>query len=291
MRKRDQIILHSLVARHSTLAIDLEIARQVGFDGVEASGDKIASYLDAGLSKSALKSLVGDTFIPGIGFLIDIERQRDDKTKLFAEANRLFELAIAVGAEGVEVITGPLSLEVARGQRTATDLYRGLVDLPEDEQIDLTASNLRELSEIAADHNLILYLEALSWTPLNTMDKQLRVIDKAGRDNLRLLVDFWHCYTSGDTPERVAKLDKELLYGIHVCDSLKFDGGIPDEPVLRDVPTGEGVLNLQEWTDAVRATGYEGWWSCELFCRRNHQENSFAVARRLKDLMSDLLAP
>lgn len=258
---------------------------------MEASGDKIANCLDAGLSRSELKSLVGETFIPGIGFLIDIERQKDDKTKLFAEANHLFELAGAVGAEGVEVITGPLSLEVARGQRTAADLYRGLVDLPEDEQVDLTASNLRELSEIAADHNLILYLEALSWTPLNTLDKQLRVIEKAGRDNLRLLVDFWHCYTSGDTPERIAKLDKELLYGIHVCDSLKFDGGIPDEPVLRDVPTGEGVLNLQEWTDAVRATGYEGWWSCELFCRRNHQENSFAVARRLKDLMSDLLAP
>ncbi|PDT14421.1 sugar phosphate isomerase [Rhizobium sp. J15] len=290
MRKRDQIILHSLVARDSTLAIDVEIARQIGFDGLEASGDKIANCLDAGLSRSELKSLVGDTFIPGIGFLIDIERQKDDKIKLFEEANRLFELAGAVGAEGVEVITGPLSLEVARGQRTA-DLHRGLVDLPEDEQVNLTASNLRELSEIAADHNLILYLEALSWTPLNTMDKQLRVIEKAGRDNLRLLVDFWHCYTSGDTPERIAKLDKELLYGIHVCDSLKFDGGIPDEPVLRDVPTGEGVLNLQEWTDAVRATGYEGWWSCELFCRRNHQENSFAVARRLKDLMSDLLAP
>ncbi|MDK4728690.1 sugar phosphate isomerase/epimerase family protein [Rhizobium phaseoli] len=291
MRKRHQIILHSLVARHSTLAIDVEIARQIGFDGLEASGDKIANCLDAGLSRSELKFLVGETFIPGIGFLIDIERQKDDKTKLFAEANHLFELAGAVGAEGVEVITGPLSLEVARGQRTAADLYRGLVDLPEDEQVDLAASNLRELSEIAADHNLILYLEALSWTPLNTLDKQLRVIEKAGRDNLRLLVDFWHCYTSGDTPERIAKLDKELLYGIHVCDSLKFDGGIPDEPVLRDVPTGEGVLNLQEWTDAVRATGYEGWWSCELFCRRNHQENSFAVARRLKDLMSDLLAP
>lgn len=289
MSKRDQIILHSLVARHSTLAIDLEIARQVGFDGLEASGEKIASFLETGLSRSDLTSLVGDTFIPGIGFLIDIERQKDDKPKLFAEANRLFELATAVGAKGVEVITGPLSLEVARSRQPTPNLYRGLIDLSENDQVELTAANLRELSNIAADHNLILYLEALSWTPLNTMDKQLKVIEKTGRDNLRLLVDFWHSYTSGDTPERIAKLDKELLYGIHICDSLKFDGGIPDEPVLRDVPTGEGVLNLQEWTDAVKATGYEGWWSCELFCRRNHQENSFEVARKLKDLMSGLL--
>ncbi|ASW09938.1 sugar phosphate isomerase/epimerase family protein [Rhizobium sp. 11515TR] len=289
MSKRGQIILHSLVARHSTMAIDVEIARQVGFDGLEASGDKIAACLEAGLSRSELKSLVGDTFIPGIGFLIDIERQKDDKAKLLSQANRLFELAGAVGAHGVEVITGPLSLEVARAKGATPSLYRGLIDLPEDEQIALTASNLRELSDIAADHNLILYLEALSWTPLNTIDKQLKVIEKTRRDNLRLLVDFWHCYTSGDTPERVAKLDKELLYGIHVCDSLQFDGGIPDEPMLRDVPTGEGVLDLQEWTDAVRATGYEGWWSCELFCRRNHQENSFEVARKLKDLMSSLL--
>jgi sugar phosphate isomerase/epimerase len=76
---------------------------------------------------------------------------------------------------------------------------------------------------------------------------------------------------------------------VHICDSRTFEGGIPVESELRDVSTGEGVLNLRNWTDAVKATGYVGWWSCELFCRKEHQANSFDVARRLHALMSDLV--
>ncbi|MBB4235929.1 sugar phosphate isomerase/epimerase family protein [Rhizobium esperanzae] len=289
MTTRQKIILHSLVAKHSTMAIDVEIARQLKFDGLEASGTKISDCLAAGVSKSSLTEMIGGMLIPGIGFLVDIERQDHERKQLFSDAARLFELATIVGAKGVEVITGPLSIEVVKSKALNKGLYRGLIDSPEREQINLTAANLQELADLAASHGLILYLESLSWTPLNTIDKQLKVIEKAGRSNVKLLIDYWHCYTSGDTPERVAKIDKDLIYGVHVCDSLEFKGGIPDEPVLRDVPTGEGVLNLQEWTDAVKSTGYEGWWSCELFCNRNHQENSFEVARQLKSLMQSLI--
>jgi sugar phosphate isomerase/epimerase len=135
----------------------------------------------------------------------------------------------------------------------------------------------------------LIYYEALSWAPLNTIDKQLRTIEKAGRNNIRLVVDFWHCYTSGASPERISRLNKGLIYGVHVCDSWPFESGIPVESVLRDVPTGQGVLNLKEWVDAVKSTGYEGWWSCELFCKRQHQENSYDVARELKSLMETLI--
>ncbi|WP_442883154.1 hypothetical protein [Burkholderia gladioli] len=62
-----------------------------------------------------------------------------------------------------------------------------------------------------------------------------------------------------------------------------------DEVVLRDVPTGAGVLDLVEWTDAVKATGYRGWLSCELFCRRRQQQNGFRVPVELKALMTRLI--
>jgi len=87
----------------------------------------------------------------------------------------------------------------------------------------------------------------------------------------------------------VAALPGDLIYGVHVCDSLPFTEGIPDESVLRDVPTGQGALILQEWVAAVKSTGYQGWWSCELFCRRQQQDNSFAVARELHSLMAGLI--
>lgn len=289
----NRLIYHSLVSKDSTLAIDINVARDRAFDGIETSGAKIAAFLDAGYSADELRSSLEGLTVPGIGFLINIERQGDERRALMNEAENLFKLASAVGARAVEVITGPLDVAVARDRNgtRSTGLYRGLVDLPLDEQVVRTAANLAELADRAADHGLLVYLEGLSWTPLNTMDLQLRTIEKARRDNLRLVVDFWHSYTCGDTPERISKLDPDLLYGVHVCDSLAYVGGVPDEAVLRDVPSGSGVLRLDEWVDAVKATGYRGWWSCELFCRKQQQADSYDVAADLKALMERLIRP
>lgn len=290
-RTQNQLIFHSMASRPNTLAIDIEIATRLSFDGLETSGNKIKAFLDAGFTTQDLKARLGHLFLPGIGFLIDLERQGDGRRQMLREAEELCVLASAAGAKGIEAITGPLDIRVYETGAAARypELYRGLVDLPTDTQTELTAANLQAVADIAASHGLLVYLEALSWTPLNTMDAQLRVLDRCKRDNVRIVIDFWHAYTSGDTPERIARLDKELIYGVHLCDSLPYTGGIPNEPVLRDVPTGQGVLDLQSWVDAVKSTGYAGWWSCELFCNRQHQDNSFAVASDLKALMERLI--
>lgn len=289
--QHNQLIFHSMASKPNSLAIDIEIARTVGFDGLETSGSKIAAFLDAGHDEQALRDQLSGLFLPGIGFLIDLERQGEGRREVLREAEALCVLASAAGAKGIEAITGPLDIRVFEADAITRypSLYRGLIDLPTAEQSERTASNLQAVADIAASHGLIVYLEALSWTPLNSMDAQLRVIDLCKRDNVRVVVDFWHSYTSGDTPERIARLDKELIYGVHLCDSLPYSGGIPNEPELRDVPTGKGVIDLQSWVDAVKATGYKGWWSCELFCKRQHQENSFEVARELKTLMERLI--
>ncbi|QRM56425.1 sugar phosphate isomerase/epimerase family protein [Sinorhizobium sp. BG8] len=291
MPNDDKLIFHSMASKMNTLAIDIDIARTVGFDGLETSGPKIAAFLDAGFTQVELRQRLEGLLLPGIGFLIDLERQGDQRDDMLLEAEKLCRLAVAAGAKGIEAITGPLDLRVfeAGSAERHPELYRGLIDRPRDLQTALTAENLRAVADIAAGHGLLVYLEALSWTPLNTMDAQMRVIDLCGRDNVRVVIDFWHSFTSGDTPERIARLDKDLIYGVHVCDSLPFAGGIPNEAILRDVPTGSGVLDLKSWVDAVKATGYKGWWSCELFCNRQHQDNSYEVAEGLKKLMERLI--
>lgn len=292
MTKPNHLLLHSLVAKHATLAMDLDIAEEVGFDGIEASATKPRAFLDAGFSEAELTGLLQNVNVPGMGFLIDIERQGEARKELMREAEELFHLASVAGAKGVQVLTGPVNLEaVQRHPKGApVELYSGLLGRTLEEQVSLTARNLAEIADLARNFGLLLYLEALSWTPLNTIEKQLQIIDSAERDNVRMVIDFWHCYTSGDTPDDVARLDKDIIYGIHVCDSLPFSGGIPNEVVLRDVPTGAGVIDLKLWADAVKATGYDGWWSCELFCRKQQQQNSYDVARELHALMSMLVA-
>jgi sugar phosphate isomerase/epimerase len=288
---RQKLLFHSLVACHAPMMTDLEIVRDVGFDGVELSSAKMRAFLDAGFSEAELSDRLRGFDIPGIGFLLDIERHGPDEASLIAEAEEIFHLANLAGAPAVQILTGPVNVQavVDHAERRPSGLYKGVLDLPRDEQIALTARNMARLADLAAQRGLILYLESLGWTPLNSIADQVELIDRTGRDNVKMIVDYWHCYVSGDTPDEVAKLDKDIIYGVHVCDSLTHVGGVPNEAVLRDVPTGEGVLNLQSWTDAVKATGFIGWWSPELFCRRQQQENSFQVASELKTLLEELV--
>lgn len=287
----NELIYHGLVSRHSPLSIDLEIMRQTRFQGLEISADKMRAMLAAGFGEAELAATLKDVFIPGIGFLIDIERTGSGEAALFDEARDIFRLAGLAGSHGVQVLTGPVQVRAVEDfvLGRASDLYKGALGLPRQEQVAVTARNLARLADIAAETGLLLYLESLAWSPLNRLADQVELLERADRPNLRLVVDFWHCYASGDSPDTVARLPAELIYGVHVCDSLAFAGGIPNEVVLRDVPTGAGVLRLQDWVGAVKSTGYAGWWSCELFCRRQQQDNSFAVARGLHDLMSRLV--
>ncbi|MGY2235631.1 sugar phosphate isomerase/epimerase family protein [Pseudomonas gingeri] len=285
------LTLHSTVAKHSTLAMDIDIAQTVGFDALEINSSKLEAYLQAGYTESQLQEALRHVRVPGIGYLRDIERQGAERDELMKEAERLFQLANLAGAKGVQVLTGPINVQaVLDFQRFGkSPHYSGLLGFDQAEQYALTAKNLAALADLAGQYNLLLYLEALSWTPLNSLEHQLRLIDRTGRSNVRMVIDYWHCFTSGVTPDDVARMNKDVIYGVHVCDSLPFEGGIPNEEVLRDVPTGSGVLDLAEWTSAVKATGYVGWWSCELFCKKQQQQNSYAVARELKALLTRLV--
>ena len=288
-----KLIYHGLVSKFAPLAIDIEIMRASGFEGLEISATKMKDVLSAGISEHDLASWLAAIDIPGIGFLIDIERQDRDFSALMREAQQIFHLARIAGAKAVQVLTGPVQVQAVKdfASGRTSGLYEGVLRLPRKEQIEVTARNLRRLADEASQSGLLLYLEALAWTPLNRLAEQVEIIRRVDRDNVRLVVDYWHCYASGDTPDNVAELDGRMIYGVHICDSLAFGGEIPDEAVLRDIQTGKGTLNLREWTDAVKSTGYVGWWSCELFCRRQQQENSFEVAKELRTLMRDLVGP
>ncbi|CAM2164920.1 sugar phosphate isomerase/epimerase family protein [Burkholderia orbicola] len=290
--KANALIFHTTVSRFSNLVTDLDTIAAIGFDGIELGANKLEAYLASGYGAGDLKALLEDIYVPGMGFLTDIERQGRQASEMYARADALFELATLSGAQGVQVLTGPVDVRsVVEWTHTGrTDRYAGVLGLPHARQIAVTAKNLARLADMAAERGLVLYLEALSWAPVSGIDKSIQLIDAAGRDNVKIVIDYWHCHTSGVTPDDIAKLDARLIHGVHVCDSLPFPGGIPDEQVLRDVPTGKGVIDLRQWTDAVKATGYRGWWSCELFCRKQQQQNAATVAAQLKRLLARLVA-
>ena len=288
---KNQITFNTTAAKHSTLVMELDVARSAGYTAVEITQDKVRKYLDAAYSVEDLRRELEGLTVQGIGALVDIERQGSAEKELFREADKLFMLARAIGAKGVQIVSGPLDVQAVLDfkEKGYSKRYTGLLAYGQDDQVKLVVKNLTAIAERAREYGLTVYLESLSWAPLNSLEEQVEVVRRVDRDNLKLVIDFWHCYTSGATPDELSKVESEYLYGVHVCDSLPYHGGIPVETILRDVPTGSGVLNLRDWTDAIKATGFNGWWCSETFCKKQQEGNSYTVAKAMKRQLETLV--
>lgn len=246
--KENALVFNTTAAKHATLAIEIDIAQRIGFDGIETTASKIRSYLDADHSVSDLMTTLDGFPIYGIGTILNIERHGNDKQSLTSDTQAILELAHRVGAKGVQVITGPIDhREVVRfheGQPRSG--YRGVLEYNLEDRIAISVSALQMVARMAEQIGIVIYLEALAWTPLNTIAHQLALLRRVNQDNLKMVIDYWHCYASGDHPEDVGKIDREWIYGVHVCDSLLSSSEVPNEVVMRDVPTGQGVLERSE---------------------------------------------
>jgi len=280
---------------YGTAINDIKIAKEAGFEGIELLHDKLYRYFDAGFEMDSLKPFLKDIKVVGMGNLYDIERQGKDYESLISEANKMFMTAKAVGAPMVQLCTGPVDSAIVRdfvaGKVGPDDKrYKGFLGKPINETINYTAKNVSVLSEIADQYGIELYIEPVSWTPINTIEKAIEVIEKSGKKNVGIVIDFWHIWTAGESPDNIAKLDKNLIKGVHFCDGLEFDRTtVPNQVILRDVWTGAGSIPLKEYTNAIKSTGYNGWFSCELFCRKILEQDYLTTAKTLRQFMEYIL--
>src|SRR5689334_16885725 len=109
--EKNILTFHSSVAKHVNLALEIDIARTAGFSAMELSSNKIIDYLASGYTEQDLRNILKDVVVPGIGFLIDIERQGSETPTLLAQAEKLFSLANSAGAHGVQILTGPVNVD------------------------------------------------------------------------------------------------------------------------------------------------------------------------------------
>jgi sugar phosphate isomerase/epimerase len=67
---------------------------------------------------------------------------------------------------------------------------------------------------------------------------------------------------------------------------------VPGEPLthkLREVWPGGGNIPLKEWVDAVKATGYDEWWSPELHSPKHWELDPWDVAYSLRETLRIML--
>jgi len=285
-----KISMNSTAAFHGTTMRDIAVAKEAGFDAVELQTPKLFRFLDAGFTAHDLLPLLDGFPVSGVGA---IQEAPDEEFR--RDATRLAEVAEVVGAPYVQMCTGPVDVRVVKdfraGTLAPTDLrFRGALGLNDQEALTDTAKRVALAADIAADHGVGVYLEPLAWSPVNRVGQALQIFDTIGRSNVKLCVDFWHFWASGDTPEDVAALPAELMAAVHVCDGLHVPAGeVPDQSISRNVWTGAGDIPLQEWVDACKATGFDGWYCSEIFCDKVAELDDHLVASTLRNTIQMLL--
>lgn len=266
--------LHLNSIKYMNLRTAFRLAHECGFGAVEISVPKLRSYLDYGYTTQDVAAMLAEYQLQPtcVNDIFGVESMRpEERIRIFEEMEYLAPITQAIGCKTLQVC--PLT---------------ELAELSWPEARRMTAKNIRKLAEMAVPYGVRIQLETMAWAPIHSLALGLEVLDEVGMDNTGISIDTWHFYAGGETtPEDVAKMDKNLMCNIHFCDGRRPRAGEAwDEEVQRAYYPGEGEIPLQEYADAIKATGYDGPWSIELISRKHWQEDSRVVARRLYEGLS-----
>lgn len=277
-----RLVYNSNSTMYLPVLMQVRLARETGWDGIFVREEHIRRYLAQSHDVAGLRNALAGLGPVNVGALPDVERWRaSERSAMLREATALTELALDIGASYVQLLTGPVAPDGA---------YRGPGDLSATELRRVTASALRAVADLGAPHGLRYYLEPVAWTPLSTLGQAVEAIDAAERDNVALVLDFWHLWQRGATPESISRLDPRFIYGVDFGDSIGPAGAPTPDQVSRRVWTGEGDIPLQEWVDAVRSTGFDGWWDNELYSPPHWElDDPYRVASGLLEVLRTFL--
>jgi sugar phosphate isomerase/epimerase len=261
--------------------MDVRIARDTGHDGILIVGEKLRRYLSEGFQLQDAQAALDGFPALGMNNIRDIERSSaEGRAALFAETEAMCQLARGIGCSSIQLLTGPLD---------PSGLYQEPLEKDPQALARDATSNLRDVGAIGRQYGVDFYIEPLAWTPLCRLARIVDILTDAGQDNIGLAIDFWHLWASGALPDDIAKLDGHLIRSVDVCDGIGPAGALAGADQRgRRVWTGAGAIPLRAWVDAVRATGYDGTWSCELLSPQHWQLDPWSTARDLRALMGYL---
>ncbi|MEJ6120480.1 sugar phosphate isomerase/epimerase [Vibrio sp. 2-Bac 85] len=270
--------LHGMCSLHNNIVSDIRLAKETGYQGLEIHTEKLWRYINSGLSSADLKAKLDNAgILPSAIDIIGSVEVADKATQqsVFKQVETLCQFASEIGAPTIQV-----------------NSFEGLNGLSVEDNIKITAQNIAHIADIGKEHNIRFQFEGAAWTPIAKLDDYHRLHDAVGRDNFGFVLDTWHLWSCrGATLEQVAKVDKELIYNIHISDGLRPAENQPwvDEKELRGCLIGEGEIPLQEWIDAIQSTGYDGFYSGEFLNDQLWEGDHYETAEKMLSGMKKLV--
>ena len=214
-----RLVYNSNSTMYLPALMQIRVARETGWDGIFVRAEHLRRYLAEGYPVASLREALAGLEPVNMGALPDVERWRPaERAAMLEEAEALTRLAVDVGVSNVQLLSGPVAPDGP---------YSGPGELSPAELRRVTAEAVRAVADLGAPHGIRYYLEPVAWTPLGPLARAVEVIDAVERDNVGLVLDFWHLWQCGTTPDDIARLDRRVISGVDFADSLG-PAGMPD---------------------------------------------------------------
>ena len=145
---------------------------------------------------------------------------------------------------------------------------------------DRMIDDLHELGELAAEHGKRIGYEALAWgRHVNDHRDAWALVRDVDHANVGLVLDSFHSLARAVPSASIGDIRPEKLFLVQIADApvIEMDH-LNWSRHFRCMP-GQGDFVLDEYTAAIRKTGYQGWWSLEVFNDRFRAGSASQIAR------------
>jgi len=257
-----KLALNGATIMTSPLADDVEIAAEAKFTALEVWAGKLDTYLQTRTLEDLAHKMRALGITPWcINSIEDITfRTGDGRRELLEQVERTAGIARTIGAPSIVVVPG-----------RKPDGYN------RNECIADAAAVLREMSDAAGDISLAFEFLGKPGCAVPTLDMAIEIVTQVGRPNVGMVIDVFHFYAGGSRLDDLARvpLDKLLVIHLNGCE----DHPKPDLTDAHRLYPGEGVTPIDAILNALRARGYDGTASVEIFRPEYWEQDARTVAR------------
>lgn len=272
-----KLAFHGATTMTSDLPTDIAAAGEAGYSGLELWAAKTDRYL-ADHSAADLRALLAQhgvapmalNSIEFIGF-----RSPDEYAGIRARCEELSRLAQAISCPMIIVVPSPTPDR----------------NLPWADVVAEYTRVLRDLADIATPHGVRLAFEFLGfgWCSVRTPRGACEIVQAVDRPNVGIVIDAAHLYAGGAAVDELDGLDPARIFDFHI-DDLEDVAKEAITDGVRLLP-GLGVVPLPAICGCLKAIGYDGPCSVELFRPEYWAWDPATTARRAREAALAVLSP
>ncbi|WP_449282037.1 sugar phosphate isomerase/epimerase family protein [Leucobacter sp.] len=145
--------------------------------------------------------------------------------------------------------------------------------------LDVMGEEFDRLADEARNAGARIAMEFLPFTNFSDAASASRFVSGVGNRNGGLIVDIWHVYRAGDTPdELLTVLDPDHLFAVELNDALEPAPGDSDEALWADTINerrlpGEGDWDVPRFINVIRELGFTGAWGVEILSAEHRRKS------------------